>query len=195
LNAGDINGNGRIDVADATMIFYYAVHGEWPSLYGQLDRTKAAAATVNLSLGDITAKSGQTVTTTLHAENLTDWAGGQFAIVYDPAVVGSIVSVNRVGLANNFLVEFNDNGEGLIQIAMISNTAVSGSGDILNIEMSLNTGLTNGDTSAINIGAAELNDLVGRDFATSALQVELITTGGMINIRDFTVYLPMLIRP
>ncbi|MBK7896747.1 MAG: PKD domain-containing protein [Anaerolineaceae bacterium] len=195
LNAGDINGNGRIDVADATMIFYYAVHGEWPQLHQTGSRVLTPAAPVTLSLGDVTAEAGQTASIQLHAENLADWAGGQFAIVYDPAVVERIVAVNGVALAKNFLVEMNDNGTGLAQIAMIANTAVSGSGDILNIEVQLKPGLAPGDTGSLTIGAVELNDLVGRDFTTSALQLEIITFGGSVKVGGFTIFLPMITRP
>ncbi|MEZ4594532.1 MAG: PKD domain-containing protein [Chloroflexota bacterium] len=195
LNAGDVNGNGRIDVADATMIFYYAVHGEWPLLHGQASRPAAAAATVNLALSEVTADAGETVSIQLSGENLTDWAGGQFAIVYDPSVVASIDAVNGVDLAENFLVEFNDDGAGLVQIALMSNTAVSGSGDILTIEMTLQNDLPTGQSSQLIFGAVELNDLVGRDFATSALQIEIVTSGSVINVGGYTVYLPMVIRP
>lgn len=195
VSAGDVNGNGRIDVADATMIFYYAVHGEWPTL-NRASRFASLNSAVNLSIQDVTASDDETVLLTLHADNLVDWAGGQFAIVYDPIIIESIIAVNGTDLAESFLIETNENEEGLIQIAMMSNQSVSGSGDILTIELGLKDDLPNGLNSPINIGSVELNDLVGRDFATSALQVDIETNGGTIKTADkYTIYMPILIRP
>lgn len=191
--AGDVNGNGRIDTADATMIFHFAVHGEWPTVIEPLAVVQRSVSdAVTLSLSNAKGDAGDEIVLTLKGTNLTNWAGGEFSIVYDAAMVDSIASVDGVGLGNDFVVDYNDDGVGSVQIAMMANTAVSGSGNLIQITLRLNKVATNGTTSNVAIASAQLNDLAGRDFETSALQTEIAEESGTITVEGIKLFLPLL---
>jgi hypothetical protein len=196
--AGDVNGNGRIDAADATMILYYAIHHEWPSLsIGSSSLRAAIAAPVRLSLGNVNGEPGTVVTTTLKAENLSNWAGGEFVIAYDPTLVESIVNVSVTGLAQNFSIQFHDDGAGLLYIALADDTPVSGSGALLTISLALAPGAVDGQNAPLALAEAQLNDDVGRDFATSALQQPIERQNGQLQIgaiQPGVVYIPIIFK-
>lgn len=196
LDAGDVNGNGRIDVGDATMIFYRAVHGVWPPF----DNLKPLSslrpyAPLTIQLDGVSAKPGETVTTVLRAEGLTDWAGGMFTIVYDTAVIGSIEAVTPVGLAESFVLEYDADEPGLLHIGLMSDQAVAGSGDLVEIRWRINENATEGD-STLQLAGAALNDLYGRDFAVSALKIVINKVSGVLEISATNeVFLPLVVRP
>ncbi len=197
LQAGDINGNGRIDMGDATMIFYRAIHGEWPSLHNQhsLQLESPANSSVTIRLDDVQGLSGDSVTTVLRAEELSDWAGGRFTIVYDTAVIASIQSVKLVGLADGFTLDYQDDEDGLLQIGLMNNAPISGSGALVEIQMQISENAPDG-TSPLQLADAELNDLYGRDFTVSALQTSILRESGVITVSSMVeIYLPLIIRP
>ena len=202
LQAGDINGNGRVDVADATMILYHVVHNEWPLVPpGHNSDQVQADGPVTLTLDDITGVPGTIVHTTLRAENLSNWAGGKFTIIYDTSMVEKITAVTATGLSSGFTAEFNDDGAGQVQFALANDTSITGSGPLATISIKLAANATMGDKTILRLAEADLNDLSGRDFATSALQETIRRTDGQLEIGDNTgqpakhfIFLPLIIR-
>lgn len=198
LQASDVNGNGEVDAGDASMILYYAVHGEWPFVPVTGSRVQAAGA-ILLDLDDVSGLPGAGVVTTLRAQNLSGWAGGKFVIAYDPAVVESITNVTPTGLAQNFSGQFYDNGTGLLTLALADETPVSGSGAMATIALHLAPNATTGSQTQLTLVHAELNDIAGRDFATSALQQLIERGSGTVFIGagqqlDAAVYLPVIVK-
>ncbi|MCB0211409.1 MAG: PKD domain-containing protein [Anaerolineae bacterium] len=199
IYAGDINGNGQIDAGDASMIFYYVVFGEWPLNLGISSSDLQASGTtpIQLVLEDITGNPGTTVVTTLSAENLSDWAGGEFVIAYDPTLIDSVVDVKAIDLAQNFALQFHDDGQGLVHIALADSSSVSGSGAILEISVRIVNNAQNGQVAALTLAEAKLNDASGRDFATSALQKTIEIESAQLQIgqpASTSVYLPIMIK-
>ncbi len=197
LQAGDVNGNGRVDAADASMIFYYAVHGNWPPLPVTGSSLQAAAGPVQLDLDDVNGQPGQVVATTLRAQNLSGWAGGKFVIAYDLSVVESITNVAVTGLATGFAIQFHDDGAGLLYIALADDIPVSGSGALATISLRIASNATDGSRAPLTLAEAELNDVSGRDFVTSALQQIIQRDSGEVRIgagESNQVYLPIIIK-
>jgi hypothetical protein len=190
--AGDVNGNGVVDAADATMILYYAAHGRWPTPKKDMLRrptlatvdTDHTARDLVVSLDDVRAAPGTLVQTTLRVDNLIDGAGGDFVIVYDPSLVQVIGDVAPAGLMDDFLLEFYDDGQGLLHIAIAGDAEVSGSGALAEITMRLAPDAAVGASVSLALASVRLHDAFGRDFATSALQREIQRENGAIRIEQ-----------
>jgi uncharacterized repeat protein (TIGR01451 family) len=179
--AADVNGNGKIDANDATRIFYYSNTGKWPSLSSGDSQSAQDDAPMVIKLGDISGESGTEVETTLNVENLSNFTGGEFIISYDPAVVVGINSVDPTIFTNEFIMLFNDNGEGKIRIAMASPEPINGNGELATVKLRLKSkttlrkrlrdGAAVGKRSAnLVLAQTQFYDPVGRNFVTSKLQ-------------------------
>ncbi len=197
LFAGDDNGNGEVEAGDASMILYYAVHEAWPTL--SLAGMTAEDVTncgdpVLLSLDSVRGKPGEVVQLLLRAENLSDWAGGEFLVVYDPGVVEDIVDVEAAGLGSGFAVQYHDDGTGLLRIALADGAPTSGSGALATISLQIASAPFSSGSTPLNLAEAHLNDLVGRDFATSVMQRAIVRHSGELRIGTECRYLPLILK-
>jgi hypothetical protein len=196
LYAGDINGNSEVDAADASMIFYYAVHSHWPPLPATSNGLETAATnSVRLTLDDINSEPGDIVVSTLRAENLVNWAGGKFVIAYNPALIESINNVTVAGLATGFALQFYNDGSGLLYIALADDAPITGSGALAIISMRIASDAPYGSRTSLTLAEVHLNDMFGRDFATSALQQVIQRDSGEISIgitQPSHIYLPII---
>jgi len=190
--AGDVNGDGVISSADVTMILYYAAHQQWPVPSGSTQSSQAASAGPVLSLDDVSGAPGVVAITTLRASDLQDWAGGDWVIAYDPALVKEITDVSAADLSTGAPLQFYDNSAGLLRIAVARGTAVSGDGALATISLRLAPAPAH-DNASLAMAKAQLNDVFGRDFSTSALQRTVTRQNGMVSIAHF-VYLPLVLR-
>ncbi|MEK8018246.1 MAG: carboxypeptidase regulatory-like domain-containing protein, partial [Candidatus Parabeggiatoa sp.] len=170
--AGDINGDGWIDSADANMIIHHVLNDKWPSVPSENTRRAkrdAKNTPILISLDDVEGISGSEVTTTLSINNLVDLASLNLAILYDPNVVEKVVKVERTGLAANSSMMFYDAGDGRVRINMDTQTPIHGSGAFATITLQLKD---EGHIRSmpLSIAHANLYDIAGRDFVISALQ-------------------------
>jgi hypothetical protein len=192
LLAGDVTGNGLIEAADASMILHYAVHGTWPTLpLSSMSLRRDGEIPVLISLDDASGRPGDIVQTVLRAENLSDWAGGEFAIAFDTEVISDIVAVEVTDLTSDFALEWHDSGVGLLHIALASDVSSNGSGALAVISFRIAPTAPNG-TTPLALAEARLNDFTGRDFATSALQQAVVCHSGVISWRMNPIYLPII---
>jgi hypothetical protein len=210
--AGDVNGDGRVGAADASMLFYHIMHGTWPQpgqLITQTTRLAGLAATAPgpilserpgntssgvtatqtiVSIEDVRATPGTTVTVPLRATNLMDIAGGEFTVVYDPTIIQGITlnsSVSRVS---------HDDGNGRLTIALASGQAATGDGVLATLTLQIAPTAENGTSTTLTLAEAHLNDLAGRDLATSALQQSVKRHSGVVRIGPASTYLPLVQR-
>ena len=77
---------------------------------------------------------------------------------------------------------------------MGSDVPVSGSGAIARITWRLAADAMDGSSAPIALVDAQLNDVSGRDFATSAVQATIARTDGLMTIVDNRVFLPLVTR-
>jgi PKD repeat protein len=199
--AGDVNGDGRIDAADATAILYYAANGHWPAAPAlQAQLSAATAGGPRLQIDPASGAPGGTATVTISASQLADWAGGTLAIAYDPALVAGIQGVSAAGAAQGFAVQYYDDGAGLLHVALASSQPVSASGAVLRITLRLAAGQPSGAHAPLVLAEARLNDLLGRDFATSALNRPIERVSGELRVETPSastqryIYLPLARR-
>jgi hypothetical protein len=197
LLAGDVNGNGAVDAGDATMILYYAVNGTWPLPSVQREAVKSthgkSANNVLLRLDDVSGAPGATVQTTLRAENLVDWAGGEFLLAYDHGVIDSIAKVEASDLASSFALQYHDDGAGLLHIALADDAPISGSGSLATISLHIAPVSSAGSNATLALVDAHLNDIAGRDFATSVLQQTIVRSSADLQV-TFSIYLPVVLK-
>jgi PKD repeat protein len=193
--AGDVNGNGVVDSADASMILYYAAHGSWPTVGGLTPKFLEIQpdAEVILGLDDMSGLPGAIVETVLRAEDLTNWAGGEMVIAYDAGLITEFISVEATGLASDFIVGYYDDGAGLLHIAIAKGAPVSGSGELLRIRLRIDPKALPGTLTSLTLSEAKLNDILGRDFATSALQTEVKLTNGQLKVL-VGIYIPLIMK-
>lgn len=204
LAAGDVNGDGVISAADSSMILYYATRLSWPLPSAPLASTETVDVTTHngvdtvVRLNRVEASPGTTVAVTLSGEVLDETAGGTFEIAYDIAVVKSVVSVTKGDLVADFKgLDYNDDGSGLLAIALSNDTDVSGSGELVTIEFELQSDAPLG-ASPLTLANAVLNDSFGRDFVTSFADNTLTRRSGEIDVVDQvtptnnSIYLPIV---
>jgi murein DD-endopeptidase MepM/ murein hydrolase activator NlpD len=200
--AGDVNGNGEVDTADANMILYYAAHQSWPLPDNTPANRIAALNAINgpqinsiLSLDDAKGLPGAVITTTLRVQNLSGCTGAEFTIVYDRALVSGITDVTATGLATGFDSEYHDDGAGMLRVALTEEGDVlSGSGVLVVISMRLASDAPIGGSAPLALAEARLNDVMGRDFATSAIQRTVERHNGVVSITGHRIYLPVVLR-
>lgn len=186
-SAGDLNGDSTVNAADATLLLARLRLGRWPNIGDPGAPASAVDAQPQLSLG-FAPNTGGEVSVTIHAQQLTDWAGGTIVLAYDPTTVTGFSSVGVIGIASDMRLRLHDDGAGLLTIALAGGAAVSGAGPLVRlIPQIAEPGLTLG-ISNISIGGAQLNDLAGRDHVRSALQQTIFVQ------RLQGVYLPLLAR-
>jgi hypothetical protein len=146
-----------------------------------------------LSLDDVSGAPGSIVQTNLRAENLLDWAGGEFIIAYDAMVIDGIANVETAGLGSSLALQHHDDGAGLLHIALADGTPISGSGVVATISLHIAPNLSGGSSAVLALADARLNDVAGRDFATSSLQQTIIRYSGELQVNSY-VYLPIVIK-
>jgi hypothetical protein len=192
--AGDVNGDGQVDAADATMILYYAVHGTWlPPSATAAGVGAQSSAPVVLSLDDVQGAPGQVVETSLRAENLADWAGGEIVMVYDTSVVAGITGVRTAGLTSNFTLRYHDEGAGLLRIALAGQTPISGSGALATLSLHIAPTASGYSRTPLSLAEAHLNDISGRDLAASALHTSVMRHPGQLQVGS-RAYLPSVLN-
>jgi hypothetical protein len=196
------------------MIFYHYMNGIWPQpgqvvtqtnqvadivsavpgpiLVGGSARNQPGIAASNtiISIDDVRASPGTTVTVSLQATNMVDTAGGEFTVVYDPDIIQSITVTTNVGRA------FYDDGTGRFKIALASGQASTGDGVLATMTLQIAPTATIGTSTPLTLAEARLNDLSGRDLATSVLQQPVERRHGEVSIgsADTLVYLPLVQR-
>jgi len=201
-SAANVNGNDSVDAGDATMILYYASHKAWPSL-GKASNENVSTlsgASINLKIDNVSSAPEQTAQTVIRGTGLTNWAGSDMSIAYDTAVIeGGSFDVVKTDLTKGFSLSFNDDGKGILKLALASGTPVSGDGPIVTLTFKIKTTASSG-TATLALSNAQLNDVMGRDFATSAIQQTVERTNGTISTdgsggsTKASIYLPLVVR-
>ena len=182
--ASDANGNSRTDAGDAAMILYHATFGLWPD-HG----CDGQALHIVLNLSNVRGRPDEMVETVLTAQNLLDWAGGEIVVTYDPELIQEVMSVQAVGLASDFALQWSRT-PGRVHVALATAASVSGSDEVLRVRVRLarpDQGVRRG---TLALADAALVDSAGRDFATSELQATITREHGEVSV-DSQVFVPI----
>jgi predicted outer membrane repeat protein len=199
LIAADVNGNGKVDAGDVSMILYYASHQKWPFpikkvyLSAFAGTAPLTAVSVTLQITDVQLLDNQTAQASIYAKGLTDWAGGDFTIAYDPTVIqtGSF-TVTTTDSTSGFTLDSYDDGQGGLHLSLASGTSISGDGAV--VALTFKVKATSG-TSQLVLAAVGLYDVYGRDFEQSALQQTIAQEDGTLSLdaKEY-IFLPYIVR-
>jgi Tol biopolymer transport system component len=203
LYTADANGDGLIGSADVSLIVYYAANHQWPiPTQPGLQAAApgyAAGEVTKLSLDPVSGSPGDVVTTTLRAENLSGWAGGDWIITYNPALVAQVLRVSVTGLASNSPAAYHDDRQGNLHIAIARNVPVDGDGALATIVIRLGASTKarspfsiTGANFTLNMAQVKLHDIYGRDFVNSSLQGTIQRQSGSVSLQRL-LFLPLVI--
>jgi hypothetical protein len=195
--AGDVNGDGAVDAADASMILYYAAHGVWPTpdvAGATVQQVGGAAINPIFSLSSVNGLPGSIVTTTLRADNLTNWAGGRVIITFNPALVSGVVGIQPTGLAKYSQVAYRADASGVLRIALASGAPLSGSGALADIRLRIAPRAPLGLATPLTLAEVRANDVWGRDYATSALQKAIERRHAILRVGRGRISLPVILK-
>ena len=177
-SACDVNGDGDCTAADSTQILCYIAFGSWngcgPTLTTAAFRPSvssgmAAANVVRIEIGPAGASAGQIVTAPVKIVNGEDFAGGTFTFQYDASRM-TFSGVTPAALTAGFTIQSHVPEAGLVRISLARQTVINADGTIFNLRFTVAGGTS---PSPMGLSTAKLNDVFGRDFATSALQREV----------------------
>lgn len=187
--AGDVNGDGQITAADATLILYYVTNGNWGAAPSLKALTRRAGTTVTLGLPDVQARPGDTIDVPLSASAVTGMAGVDVKIGYDPTLL-EVVDAQTGALASGFTLVKNTATPGVLSLALSKATASSGSGALILVKFRVRATAAEGTVSPLTLLRAQLNDIHGLDFSTSALQQTIQTQNGRVTATNNPVTTP-----
>jgi len=183
LNAGDVSGDGRIMANDASLITRIVLDLPLaPASSASRNTKESASKTINVYLPDITVSSGGSIWVPVKTDNAENIAGGDIIIKYDPSFVTATGS-RKTSLTENFDMQFNIVKPGYIQISFSSSNA-KGLSHTAGTLAELQFTAKSCGVSPITLSSVRLNDTYGRDFASSALQISVISSDGSIKLTE-----------
>ena len=162
-----------------------------PSVSNGLIEVYGGAVTTIVGIGSVEGRQGEVLKVPVTISDATGVAGFQLTITFEPSVV-EVVAVRKGELTRDFLVAENiNNKEGWVKIAASSSKGISGSGEILALEVRV-VGRP-GSSTALKIEELKLNDEAGNLFnATSKdgfVKVVGVTPGVVLKASNVFIFL------
>jgi hypothetical protein len=190
--AGDSNGNGELDAGDGVRILQFSQQRRWPNHATAL--AVNPAVTVTLGFDTVTAAKGNVATSTLSGQNLADFAGGEFSIVYDPTSIEGVAAITST--APGTILRFVDNQNGQVQVALATNTALNGNQALFQIGFKLRPNAPSNYRDLLVLAAAQLYDHTGYDLLRGPAGPQLARTSGAVVVEKSanSLYLPTILR-
>ncbi|MCR6692028.1 MAG: cohesin domain-containing protein [archaeon YNP-LCB-003-016] len=140
---------------------------------GLIEVYKKEEAVTIVQVGSAEGKQGDILKVLITISNAVKIAGFQFTLTFDPSVV-EIVDAYKGNLIKDFIFVRNiNNQEGWVKVAASSATGVSGSGDIVVVEVKLMG--KPGSSTSLKIKDLKLNDEAGK-------LIEAASQDGLIKI-------------
>jgi hypothetical protein len=138
---------------------------------------------VGVSLPDVQAEAGQTITVPLEVDDLTerDITSYEFTVNFNPDVV-SVADVNATNTVTPSDPSFNVPSPGELRVSFATDTALSGGGALLNLELDL----TDAGSSPLAFQRFQMFDSEANEIATSTSDGSVEATGVEISIPDVT---------
>lgn len=165
-SAGDVNGDGMINAADATMMLFYGMQQEWPTVkfFAFL-----SANTVDVYPEVVTSTVGVDVSVPIVVSDGESVAGSTMVVYYGDGLTYQGVALGAE-LATDYIVQDNATDDGEVWISLAGSSALQGGQQtLMALQFRVEHDAT--DTTAwVEVTGAWVNDQAGRDFATSARQ-------------------------
>lgn len=190
LEAGDVNGDGRIRINDAALI-----ERIWKGLplFPEETETKrtARSSTVRLSIPDnAVLPFGNSAWIPIDIDDAENLTGADIILNYDPSFI-TASGVRTTWLTDNFDAEFNTDQKGQLRISLTAREGEEGltniSGPLIEMQFTAPSDALENFVSPLTLASVHLNDTYSRDFRTSALQVDVGTANGRLKVRDLSL--------
>jgi hypothetical protein len=190
MAAGDLNGDGWISAADAVLIMRMAAGLPLvPASTGLVSRSATQSDSVVISApGDGQVSQGGSAWVPLTIDNASGLAGADLRLSYDPYII-TAVDARTTALSANYDLAFHEAISGQLRISLKPKVGYEdglpgGSGPLVEIQFQ-DRALAQGNAmTLLNPVAVRLSDPYGRDFANSALQVEIQMISGALIVED-----------
>ena len=189
LIAGDVSGDGKIMSNDATLIMRIA-NGESlvPASGGKRNHARSSSVSVSVP-DDIAVPAGASTWVPIQINDVMDVLAADIILNYDPAFITA--GEARTTLTDsNFDVKANVSQPGVVKISFGSKDTEGlsdGSATLVEVLFTAKSDVSGNGKSPLTLTRARLSDAYSRNFATSALQVEVKTDSGslkVISLRD-----------
>jgi hypothetical protein len=199
---GDMNGDERINSADAVQIQQLAIGGRVATLTRATARalraTRRTAESVTLSIGRAAGAANQTVSLPIYATGVAQSSASASAcdliINYNPRMA-QLADVRTGDLTSNFVITHTESATQSVRIGMIptapNGVMSSNSGVLVYLDFIIRPSAPAG-WSPVTLASARLSDMYGQDFASSNLQIPVEVENGSIG--TFRLYLPLILR-
>ena len=163
MQAGDINGDGVIDSADAILILRLAVGLPVNPPQGA-GGSKRAAGSYTLTAGQAIGLPNQTIRVPISIDNASGFSGADIRVNYDTSIL-TATGAYTTNLTSGFTFDYTIRSN-WIDIALSSSANLSsGSGSLVELEFTINSGAMLGSSSPLTISQKKLSGQYGEDLA------------------------------
>ncbi len=189
--ACDVNNNAACDPGDAAMIWYRALHLQWPTP-AVARALQTATSSARLRLGSATGAPGAVVEVPLYAESLPAWAAQGLSVVYDPRYVAEVTGIETMESTAGFNLKYTD-AAGLLRLSLVSyeNTVLDGPIAVLRLRLRADAP---GGVMPLKLAGGQVYDVAGREFAANLQQPVTLQDGQIEVTGGYRVYVPLVVK-
>jgi hypothetical protein len=141
------------------------------------------SAGVGVGFPDVQAEAGQTITVPVEVDDLTgrDITSYEFTVNFNPDVV-SVAGISTENTVTPTDPSFNVPSPGELRVSFATDTALSGGGTLLNLELDL----VDAGSSPLTFQNFQMFDSAANEIATSPSDGSVASTGVEISVPDVT---------
>ncbi len=187
---GDVSGDSYIRSNDCSLIISMAAGHKLEDLkpgYSEKKRMSSLRSSlINISIpGDLTVSAGDSLWVPVEIDkNASEIMGSDIVLNYDPSLI-TATNVRTTSMTENFEMGFNVSQDGQIRISFtaegIDKLPEEEAGTLVEVEFTAKA-VASESASPLTLAVVRLNDAYSRDFATSALQVDVNTSSGSLTV-------------
>ncbi len=185
LDIGDVNGDGRIGPSDMALIMRIAFGSSLAPESSRTGRSASRSSSVTVSVpDDVAVYLSDSIWVPIEIDDATDVAGATVVLNYNPSLF-VVAGVRTTSLTENFDLRFNIGTPGQVRIScgdLAGKGLDAGSGVLLEVQFfTTRSDISEySSSSPVTLASVSLNDTYSRDFATSALQMDVKTDHGSL---------------
>ncbi len=192
--AGDVSGDTHIRSNDCSLIMILATGKELgehvPDDSAGKREVVFRSSTVNVSVPNAAVAEGLSAWVPVEISSAANVTSADIILNYNPSLV-TPTGVRTTPMTENFEVEYYVAEPGQAKISLIAKQGEGisqGSGSLVEVEFTPQADAQTDSTSPLTLASVRLNDTYSRDFASSALQVEVKTANGSLTISGTSLH-------
>ncbi len=181
--AGDVSGDGTILTNDATLITQLAAGLPLTPPVARKSSFRSHSVKVSVPENAVMPVGG-TAWIPVEISSAANVSGAFIILNYDPSVI-SATDIRSTSLSDNCDVHMNTAQAGQVRISLSQrkgNSLPDMSGALVELQFTAHPDAPENSTSPLTLASVHLNDVYGRDFATSVLQTDIAATSGSVTV-------------